>query len=121
MFVLSLAIPKVASATEYKPGNMDDAKSQIENAGNGDVIDLVKLYNRNEFKEGGNDFSSLGTIKVNNNITIMSSDPQKATYGYTEYEGARAVYISNISLEIAEGKTLTMKGHLYLKVPKIKL
>lgn len=120
MFVLSLAIPKVASATEYKPGNMDDAKSQIENAGNGDVIDLVKLYNRNEFKEGGNDFSSLGTIKVNNNITIMSSDPQKATYGYTEYEGARAVYISNISLEIAEGKTLTMKGHLYLKGPQDK-
>lgn len=120
MFVLSLAIPKVASAEEYKPENMDDAKSQIENAGNGDVIDLVKLYNRNEFKEGGNDFSSLGTIKVNNNITIMSSDPQKATYGYTEYEGARAVYISNISLEIAEGKTLTMKGHLYLKGPQDK-
>lgn len=120
MFVLSLAIPKVASATEYKPENMSDAKSQIENAGNGDVIDLVKFYNSEEFKQGGNDFSSLGTIKVNNNITIMSSDPQKATYGYTEYEGARAVYISNISLEIAEGKTLTMKGHLYLKGPQDK-
>lgn len=120
MFVLSLAIPKVASAEEYKPENMNEAKNQIKNAVDGDVIDLVKLYNKKEFKQGGNDFSSLGTIKVNNNITIMSSDPQKATYGYTEYEGARAVYISNISLEIAEGKTLTMKGHLYLKGPQDK-
>lgn len=120
MFVLSLAIPKVASAEEYKPENMNEAKEQIENAVDGDVIDLVKLYNRKEFKQGGNDFSSLGTINVNNNITIMSSDPKQATYSFNEAEGARAVYISNISLDIAEGKTLTMKGHLYLKGPQDK-
>lgn len=120
MFVLSLAIPKVASAVEYKPENMDEAKKQIQNAVDGDVIDLVMLYNSEEFKPGGNDFSSLGTIKVNNNITIMSSDPKQAAYGYGEAVGARAVYISNISLEIAEGKTLTMKGHLYLKGPQNK-
>ena len=119
-FVLSLAIPKVASAKEYKPENMNDAKKQIEDAVDGDVIDLVKLYNRKEFKQGGNDFSSLGTINVNNNITIMSSDPKQTAYGFTEYEGARAVYISNISLEISGGKTLTMKGHLYLKGPQDK-
>lgn len=120
MFVLSLAIPKVASAAEYKPENMNKANEQIQNAVDGDVIDLVNLYNRKEFKPGGNDFSSLGTIKVNNNITIMSSDPKQAAYGYGEAVGARAVYISNISLEIAEGKTLTMKGHLYLKGPQNK-
>ena len=120
MFVLSLAIPKVASAAEYKPENMNKAKEQIQNAVDGDVIDLVMLYNSEEFKPGGNDFSSLGTIKVNNNITIMSSDPKQAAYGYGEAVGARAVYISNISLEIAEGKTLTMKGHLYLKGPQNK-
>lgn len=62
MFVLSLAIPKVASAKEYKPENMNDAKKQIQQAVDGDVIDLVKLYNIKEFKQGGNDFSSLGTI-----------------------------------------------------------
>lgn len=120
MFVLSLAIPKVASAEEYKPENMNEAKEQIEKAVDGDVIDLVKLYNRKEFKPGGNDFSSLGTINVNNNITIMSSDPKQTTYSFNEAEGARAVYISNISLNIAEGKTLTMKGHLYLKGPQDK-
>ena len=120
MFVLSLAIPKVASAAEYKPENMNKAREQIQNAVDGDVIDLVMLYNSEEFKPGGNDFSSLGTIKVNNNITIMSSDPKQAAYGYGEAVGARAVYISNISLEIAEGKTLTMKGHLYLKGPQNK-
>lgn len=112
MFVLSLVIPKVASAEEYKPENMNEAKEKIENAVDGDVIDLVKLYNRKEFKPGGNDFSSLGKINVNNNITIMSSDPKQTTYSFNEAEGARAVYISNISLNIAEGKTLTMKGHL---------
>lgn len=120
MFVLSLAIPKAASAVEYKPENMNEAKNQIEDAVDGDVIDLVKLYNRKEFKQGGNDFSSLGTIKVNSNITIMSSDPKQTTYSFNEAEGARAVYISNISLDIAEGKTLTMKGHLYLKGPQDK-
>ena len=120
MFVLSLAIPKVASAKEYKPENMNDARYQIENAVDGDVIDLVKLYNRKEFKQGGNDFSSLGTINVKSNITIMSSDPKQATHSFNEAEGARAVYISNISLNIAEGKTLTMKGHLYLKGPQDK-
>lgn len=120
MFVLSLAIPKVASAEEYKPENMNEAKNQIKNAVDGDVIDLVKLYNRKEFKPGGNDFSSLGTIKVNSNITIMSSDPKQTTYSFNEAEGARAVYISNISLDIAEGKTLTMRGHLYLKGPQDK-
>lgn len=120
MFVLSLAIPKVASAVEYKPDNMNEAKKQIQGAGDGDVIDLVNLYNRKEFKQGGNDFSSLGTIKVNSNITIMSSDPKQTTYSFNEAEGARAVYISNISLDIAEGKTLTMKGHLYLKGPQDK-
>ncbi|MBL7575821.1 hypothetical protein SAMN00017477_0044 [Peptoniphilus asaccharolyticus DSM 20463] len=120
MFVLSLVIPKIASAEEYKPKNMNEAKSQIENAVDGDVIDLVNLYNENEFKQDGNDFSSLGTISVKNNITIMSSDPKKAKYGIYEAEGARAVYVSNISLEIAEGKTLTMKGHLYLKGPEDK-
>ena len=50
----------------------------------------------------------------------MSSDPKQAAFGYGESEGARAVYISNISLDIAEGKTLTMKGHLYLKGPQDK-
>lgn len=120
MFVLSLVIPKVASAEEYKPENMNEAKEKIENAVDGDVIDLVKLYNRKEFKPGGNDFSSLGKINVNNNITIMSSDPKQTTYSFNEAEGARAVYISNISLNIAEGKTLTMKGHLYLKGPQDK-
>ena len=120
MFVLSLAIPKVASAVEYKPENMDEAKNRIEDAVDGDVIDLVKLYNRKEFKPGGNDFSSLGMINVNNNITIMSSDPKRTTYSFNEAEGARAVYISNVSFNVAEGKTLTMKGHLYLKGPKDK-
>ena len=120
MFVLSLVIPKVASAEEYKPENMNEAKEKIENAVDGDVIDLVKLYNRKEFKQGGNDFSSLGTINVKSNITIMSSDPKQATHSFNEAEGARAVYISNISLDIAEGKTLTMKGHLYLKGPEDK-
>ena len=120
MFVLSLAIPKVASATEYKPQNMDEAREQIENAVNGDVIDLVNLYNRKGFKPGGNDFSSLGTIKINSDITIMSSDPKQAVFGWSYPEGARAVYISNISLDIAKGKTLTMKGHLYLKGPQNK-
>ncbi|MDU6743372.1 S-layer homology domain-containing protein [Peptoniphilus harei] len=120
MFVLSLAIPKVASAEEYKPENMNEAKSQIENAVDGDVIDFVKLYNRKEFKQGGNDFSDLGTIKVNNNITIMSSDPKQAAYGWSYPEGARAVYISNVSFDVADGKTLTMKGHLYLKGPEDK-
>lgn len=120
MFVLSLVIPKVASAEEYKPENMNEAKEKIENAVDGDVIDLVKLYNRKEFKQGGNDFSSLGTINVKSNITIMSSDPKQASHSFNEVEGARAVYISNISLDIAEGKTLTMKGHLYLKGPEDK-
>ncbi len=120
MFVLSLAIPKVASAVEYKPENMNDAKKQIQGAGDGDVIDLVNLYNKKEFKPGGNDFSSLGMINVNNNITIMSSDPKQAKYSIYPDEGARAVYISNISLDIAKGKTLTMKGHLYLKGPEGK-
>ena len=120
MFVLSLAIPKVASAVEYKTENMNDAKKQIQGAGDGDVIDLVNLYNKKEFKPGGNDFSSLGMINVNNNITIMSSDPKQAKYSIYPDEGARAVYISNISLDIAKGKTLTMKGHLYLKGPEGK-
>lgn len=120
MFVLSLAIPKAASAVEYKPENMNEAKNQIEDAVDGDVIDLVKLSNRKEFKQGGNDFSSLGTIKVKRDITIMSSDPKQAAYGWSYPEGARAVYISNVSFNIAEGKTLTMKGHLYLKGPQDK-
>ena len=120
MFVLSLVIPKVASAEEYKPENMDEAKKQIEDAVDGDVIDLVRLYNRKEFKQGGNDFSSLGTIKVKRDITIMSSDPKQAAYGWSYPEGARAVYISNVSFNVAEGKTLTMKGHLYLKGSKDK-
>ena len=120
MFVLSLAIPKVASAVEYKPENMDEAKKQIQGAGDGDVIDLVNLYNRFGFRDRGNDFSSLGTIDVNSNITIMSSDPKQATIGWSYPEGARAVYISNVSFNVAEGKTLTMKGHLYLKGPQDK-
>ena len=120
MFVLSLAIPKVASAKEYKPENMNDARYQIENAVDGDVIDLVKLYNRFGFRNGGNDFSSLGTINVNNNITIMSSDPKQATIGFSYPEKSRAVCISNVSFNVAEDKTLTMKGHLYLKGPKNK-
>lgn len=81
MFVLSLAIPKVASAKEYKPENMNDAKNQIEKAVDGDVIDLVNLYNRFGFRDRGNDFSSLGTINVNSNITIMSSDPKQLLLG----------------------------------------
>lgn len=120
MFVLSLAIPKVASAVEYKPENMDEAKKQIQGAGDGDVIDLVNLYNRFGFRDRGNDFSSLGTINVNSNITIMSSDPKQATIGLTYPEGARAVCISNVSFKIADGKILTMKGHLYLKGPQDK-
>ena len=125
-FILSLMLavifllPTKVFANTYTPTSIDEVKSQIESSVDGDVIDLVNLYNRKEFKQGGNDFSSLGTINVNNNITIMSSDPKQAAYGFTEYEGARAVYISNISLEIAGGKTLTMKGHLYLKGPQDK-
>lgn len=125
-FILSLMLavifllPTKVFADTYTPNSIGDVKSQIENAADGDVIDLVNLYNRKEFKQGGNDFSSLGTIKVNNNITIMSSDPKQAAFGYGESEGARAVYISNISLDIAEGKTLTMMGHLYLKGPQDK-
>ncbi|WP_138159934.1 S-layer homology domain-containing protein [Peptoniphilus catoniae] len=113
-----LVLPKEIEATTYTPASMDEVKSQIESAADGDVIDLVKFYNKNEFKSGGNDFSSLGLINVNGNITIMSSDPKKAAYGWATTEGARAVYISNISFDIAYGKTLTMKGHLYLKGPE---
>ena len=125
-FILSLMLavifllPTKVFANTYTPNSIDEVKSQIESAVDGDVIDLVNLYNRKEFKPGGNDFSSLGTIKVNSNITIMSSDPKQAAFGYGESEGARAVYISNISLEISGGKTLTMKGHLYLKGPQDK-
>lgn len=125
-FILSLMLavifllPTKVFANTYTPNSIDEVKSQIENAVDGDVMDLVNLYNRKEFKPSGNDFSSLGTIKVNSNITIMSSDPKQATYSFAESEGARAVYISNISLDIAEGKTLTMKGHLYLKGPQDK-
>ena len=125
-FILSLMLavifllPTKVFADTYTPTSIGEVKSIIDSAVDGDVIDLVKLYNRNEFKPDGNDFSSLGTINVNKNITIMSSDPKQAAFGYGEAEGARAVYISNISLEIAGGKTLTMKGHLYLKGPEDK-
>ena len=120
MLAVIFLLPTKVFADNYTPNSIDEVKSLIENAVDGDVIDIVNLYNRKEFKQGGNDFSSLGTIKVNNNITIMSSDPKQAAFGYGESEGARAVYISNISLDIAEGKTLTMKGHLYLKGPEDK-
>lgn len=120
MLAVIFLLPTKVFADNYTPNSIDEVKSLIENAVDGDVIDLVNLYNRKEFKQGGNDFSSLGTIKVNNNITIMSSDPKQAAFGYGESEGARAVYISNISLDVAEGKTLTMKGHLYLKGPEDK-
>lgn len=125
-FILSLMLavifllPTKVFANTYTPNSIDEVKSIIENSVDGDVIDLVNLYNRKEFKQGGNDFSSLGTISIKSNITIMSSDPKQATYSFNEAEGARAVYISNISLDIAEGKTLTMKGYLYLKGPQDK-
>lgn len=118
IFVAGLVLPKEIEATTYTPESIDEVKSQVESAVDGDVIDLVKLYNKNEFKPGGNDFSSLGVINVNNNITIMSSDPGETGIGWATTEGARAVYISNISFNIAPGKTLTMKGHLYLKGPE---
>lgn len=120
VFALTFILPQNVSAATLEPQNMDEFKNMVENAQNGDVIDLVKFYNRNEFKPGGNDFSSLGLINVNSNITIMSSDPKQAAYGWGTTEGARAVYISNISFNIASEKTLTMKGHLYLKGPEDK-
>ena len=118
VFALTFILPQNVSAANLEPQNMNEFKSMVESAKDGDVIDLVKLYNKNEFKPGGNDFSSLGLINVNSNITIMSSDPKKAAYGQAPTEGGRAVYISNISLNIASKKTLTMKGYLYLKGPE---
>lgn len=120
MLAVIFLLPTKVFANTYTPNSIDEVKSQIENAVDGDVIDLVKLYNRNEFYPNGNDFSDLGTISVKNNITIMSSDPKQASPRFGEPYGARAVYISNVSLDIAEGKTLTMKGHLYLKGPEDK-
>ena len=118
VFALTFILPQNVSAATLEPQNMNEFKSMVESANDGDVIDLVKFYNKNEFKPGGNDFSSLGLINVNSNITIMSSDPKQATRNYSTTEGARAVYISNISFKISSKKTLTMKGYLYLKGPE---
>lgn len=118
VFALTFILPQNVSAANLEPQNMNEFKSMVESANDGDVIDLVKLYNKNEFKLGGNDFSSIGLINVNSNITIMSSDPKQATGKWATTEGARAVYISNISFNIASEKTLTMKGYLYLKGPE---
>lgn len=109
-------LPQAYSATLY-PENIDDMRAMVESASDGDVVDLVKLYSKDGYKNYTPENAKV--INVNNNIKITSSDPINKDLAEpvgdfreskTDFSKSRGVAISNVSFNVASGKTLTIEG-----------
>ncbi|CDZ74352.1 putative secreted protein [Peptoniphilus sp. ING2-D1G] len=112
--VLLVLLPNAANAAIYEASSTDEIKAAIENAQDGDTINIRGL---NTPKDFGN-----AVISVSKNLTIkadMEYEPYNSPYGQKfimVYEDAR---LHNVSFEIAEGKTLTLT-HVEIKGAETK-
>ncbi|WP_308534129.1 S-layer homology domain-containing protein [uncultured Peptoniphilus sp.] len=117
VFLIGFMQIENVNATTYSPSTLDEFRTLVENSQDGDEIDLVKLSNGESFDSvggGSTDLASIGEINVNKNITIFSSEPEKAVR-YLDFSWYRAVFLKNVSFNVSEGNTLTLKGYLYLR------
>ncbi len=101
--LLFVLLPNVANAAIYEASSPDEIKTAVENAQDGDTVQIRGLKDSKDF---GN-----AVIRVSKDITIkadMEYDPYDSPYGQKYigiYEDAR---LQNVSFEISQGKTLTL-------------
>lgn len=114
-------LPQAYSATLY-PESIDEMLVMVESASDGDVVDLVKLYSKEGYKNYT--IKNAKVINVNNNIKITSSDPinkdlAEPVGDFIEskkyFSKSRGVAISNVSFNVASGKTLTIEGFSHFR------